>query len=100
MSKAVWFISYDLKKGTSVEDFFIASQECHNEVLSKKKGFISWKVLSKGDTWVDLVEWETMEDAIRAEKEDGAPNPIAQKFYSFINFKTMNMQAYSVRKSY
>jgi len=100
MSKAVWFISYKLVKGASVEDFLLASEECHNEVLSKKKGFIDWKVLADGDTWVDLVTWETMEDAINAEKNDGEPDPIAQKFYSFINPSSLKMQAYSVEKSY
>ena len=41
MSNALWFISYKLKKGVSVPDFLRASERCSNEVLSKKKGFIS-----------------------------------------------------------
>jgi hypothetical protein len=100
MVNAVWIISYKLVKGASVPDFLLASEDCHNEVLSKKKGFISWKVLVDGDTWVDLVTWETMDDAINAEKNDGAPDPVAQKFYSFINFNSLKMQAFSVEKSY
>jgi len=100
MANAVWIISYKLVKGASVPDFLLASEDCHNEVLSKKKGFISWKVLVDGDTWVDLVTWETMDDAINAEKNDGAPDPAAQKFYSFINFNSLKMQAFSVEKSY
>ena len=100
MSNAVWFISYKLKKGASVPDFLTASEKCHDEVLSKKKGFISWKVLTHENIWADLVEWETMEDAVNAEKRDGEPNPAAQKFYSFIDFKSLKMQVYSVEKSY
>ena len=100
MPKAVWFISYKLKKGASVPDFLAASEGCHNEVLSKKKGFISWELLSQGDTWVDLVTWETMEDAQNAEGNDAQPDPIAQKFYSFINFNSLKMQAYSVERRY
>lgn len=100
MSNAIWFISYKLAEGVSVSDFLLASQECNNEVLSKKKGFISWKVLADGDTWVDLVTWETMEDAINAEKNDGNMDPVAQKFYSFIDFSTLKLQAFSVEKSY
>jgi len=99
MPNAVWFISYKLVKGASVSDFLLASEECHNEVLSKKKGFVSWKVLIDGDTWVDLVTWETMEDAKNAES-NGAENPVAQKFYSFIDFSSLKMQAYSVEKNY
>ena len=99
MSNAVWFISYKLKKGASVQDFLVASEKCNNEVLSKKKGFISWKVLVDGNTWVDLVTWETIDDAKNAEKS-GASNPVAEKFYSFIDFKTLKHQLFSVEKSY
>ena len=99
MSNAIWFISYKLKKGTSVEDFLVASEKCNNEVLSKKKGFISWKVLVDGDAWVDLCTWETMEDAINAETDDGEPNPIAQEFYSFIDPESLKHQVFSVERS-
>jgi len=99
MTNAVWFISYKLKKGVSVPDFLAAQEQCNNEVLSKKKGFISWQVLHKGDTWVDFVTWETMEDAVAAEK-GGETDPVAAKFYSFLDFKSMKMQAYSVERNY
>ena len=100
MANAVWFISYKLKKGVSVDEFLAASEKCNNEVLSRKKGFISWKVLVNDGMWVDLCTWETMEDAINAEKNDGEPNPVAQKFYSFIDFKSLKHQVFSVEKSY
>ena len=100
MSNAVWIISYKLVEGSSVPDFLLAAEKCCNEVLSKNKGFISWKMLLDGDTWLDLVTWETMEDAINAEKEDGAPHPSAQAFYCFIDPGTLKMQTYSVERSY
>jgi len=93
---AVWFISYKLVKGVSVKDFLLAQEKCNNEVLSKNKGFISWKVLRDGETWVDLCAWETMEDAKNAESNDGETNPAAQEFYSFIDFDSLNMQVFSV----
>ncbi len=97
MSNVVWFISYKLVEGASVPDFLLASEKVHNEILSKQKGFISWKVLADGDTWVDLVTWETMEDAKNGETA-GEANPIAQKFYSFI--ESCEHQHFSVEKSY
>lgn len=100
MSNAVWFISYKLVEGASVQDFLLASEKCHSEVLSKRKGFISWKVLADGDTWVDLVTWETLEDGKNAESDNGDPNPIALKFYSFIDPDSLKSQFYSVEKSY
>lgn len=99
MSNAIWFISYKLKKAASVEDFLIASKKCHDEVLSKQKGFISWEVLRDGDTWVDLVTWETADDAKNGETA-GANNPVAREFYSFINMNSCKLQLYSVEKKH
>lgn len=99
MSNAVWFISFKLKKGVSVEDFLLASEKCHNEVLSKQKGFISWEVLRNDDTWVDLVKWETEQDAKKAETA-GAGNPAAREFYSFINMNSCKLQLYSIEKTH
>ena len=99
MSNAVWFISYKLVKRASVPDFLLASEECHNEVLSKKKGFISWKVLLNGDTWADLVTWETMDDAVNAANDD-KPDPITEKFCSFLDQESIDMKFFSVEKNY
>ena len=103
MPNAVWMISYQLVKGASVPDFLIAQEKCNSEVLSRKKGFISWKALVNGDTWADLVTWETMEDAQNAEngeKDGGSPHPAALRFYSFIDFATIQNQVYAVERSY
>ncbi len=99
MSKAIWFITYTLKENVSIEEFLLASKRCNDEVLSKQKGFISWKVLRDGDTWVDLVEWETAEDAKNGETAGGS-NPAAREFYSFINMKSCKLQPFSVEESY
>lgn len=99
MSNAIWFISFKLKKGASVEDFLTASKKCHDEVLSRQKGFISWEVLRDGDAWVDLVRWETVDDAKNGETA-GANNPAAREFYSYINMSSCKLQLYSVEKSH
>ncbi|MDL2324489.1 hypothetical protein LJC61_04995 [Ruminococcaceae bacterium OttesenSCG-928-A16] len=99
MASAVWFISYKLKKGALVEDFLLASKKCCDEVLAKQKGFISWEVLRNGDTWVDLVKWETEQDAKNGDTA-GAKNPASREFYSFINMNTCQLQLYSVEKSH
>lgn len=99
MSKAVWFISYKLKKGVSIEKFLAASEKCNKEVLSKQKGFISWEVLRDGDTWIDLVHWETLEDGKKGETA-GAGNPASREFYSFINMNSCKLQTFSVEKNH
>ncbi len=99
MSKTVWFISYKLNEGASKEDYMSASQKVHDEILSKQKGFIFWKVLKDGDTWVDFVAWETPEDAKNAETA-GHNNPIAGQYYSLMDFDSMTNQIYTIEKSY
>jgi len=99
MSNAVWFISFKLVEGASVVDFLDASKKVHDEVLSKQKGFISWKVLADEDTWVDLVTWETVEDAVNGETA-GGDNPIAHAFYAFIDPNSLTSKVYSVERNY
>ncbi len=99
MSNTVWFISYKLTKGASVPDYLAASEKVHNEILSKQKGFISWQLLIDGDTWADYIVWETIEDAKIAETA-GQNNPIAQEYYSYMDFNSMKHQIYTLEKNY
>ncbi|MCL2379021.1 MAG: hypothetical protein FWC77_07845 [Defluviitaleaceae bacterium] len=100
MSKAVWHISYKLVAGANVQDFLLASKKCHDDALSKSKGFISWDLLRDGDTWVDYVTWETMEDAVNAEGDDNeaTKHPSALAFYAFIDPSTLKGTSYTVEK--
>ena len=97
MSIAVWHISFKLKKGVSEEEFLQASKKCHDEVLSPQKGFISWEVLRDGDTWIDLVKWESAEDAKNGETA-GAANPAAHAFYACINMMSCKTRLYTLEK--
>ncbi len=99
MKNAIWLISYELEKGTSEEEFLVASKRCHDEVLSKQKGFISWDVLRDGDTWIDFVKWETAEDAKNGETA-GAGDPASNAFYGFMNMNTCTLKLYTVEKSH
>jgi hypothetical protein len=99
MSNAIMFISYGLVKGASVPDFLLASETFNNEYMSKEKGYISWKQLSGGETWVDLLTWETMEDAQRVLEPSGT-NDLAEKFYSFIDMDSCIVQLFTVERSY
>lgn len=97
MSHAIWSISYQLVPGTQVEEFLQASKKCHDEVLSRQPGFISWDVLRDGDTWVDLVQWETDHDAKNAETAGGG-HPAARDFYSHIDMSGCKLQLYHVAR--
>jgi hypothetical protein len=99
MSNAVYFVSYKLKKGASVEDFLLASEALNNGYMSKQKGYISWKQLADGETWVDLLTVETMDDAVRISNPTER-NELAENFYSFINLNSCKAHLYSVERSY
>jgi hypothetical protein len=42
--KVVWYISYKLVNGANADEFLLASKKCHDDSMSKNKGFISWDV--------------------------------------------------------
>ena len=62
MANIAEFQSFKLKEGTVVSDFLQATDKFNREFLSKQKGYISYKVFSRGDTWYDLLVWERLED--------------------------------------
>ncbi len=86
-------------EGASVQAYLAASQKVRDEILGIQKGFISWQVLKDGDTWADLIIWETPEDAKNAETA-GQGNPNAQEYYSYMDFSSMKNQMFTVEKSY
>ena len=99
MINTTWIVSYKLKENASIEDFLKASKKCHDEIFVKQKGFISWEVLRDGDTWIDLMKWESAEDAQRAQTEANA-NPISHAYFDFIDMNTAKLQTCVVEVSY
>ena len=99
MSNAVYFVSFKLVEGASVSGFLLAAERLNNEYMSKQKGYISWKQLVEGEMWVDLLTFETMEDAQRVSNPSGT-NALAEEFYSFIDLESCEVHLFSVEKSY
>ena len=102
MSNAIYYVSYKLKKGASVPDFLLAAEKLNNEQISKKKGYVSWKQLVDGDTWADLITFETMDDLKKFKEESKKPSELAKKFYSFMSLSPISTKQhiFSVEKSY
>ena len=101
MSQVVSFHTYKLKGGVSVPDFLLAVEKLIKEYVSKQKGYVSFHLLSEGDTWADSVTFETMDDFNAfLESEQNDMNEVGEKFSSFLNFDTLKSNTYSVEKSY
>lgn len=99
MSQAVEFVTFNLKEGVSMQDFLHASEKMNRVFLSAQKGYISRKLLVDGETWADLVLWETMNDALNAAKSnDVDAYSDALEYFSFI--QNADMHHFSVEKSY
>ena len=98
-SNAAYFVSYKLKKGASVSEFLLASERLNNEYMSKQKGYISWRQLIEGDMWVDLLTFETMDDAERVSNPTET-NELAEIFYSFINLNSCKVHLFTIERSY
>ena len=102
MSNAVYYVSYKLKKEASIPDFLAAAEALNNEFISKQRGYISWKQLTDGDTWVDMITFETMDDLKNFKTVSRNPSELAKKFYSFMNLSpsVCKVHAFSVERSY
>lgn len=99
MPSAIEFVSFRLKKGTSVPDFLLVSDKMNIEFLSVQKGYISRKLLAKGEMWADFVIWETMDDALNAAEAFGE-NDTACEYMSFIDDNSVDMRHLNIEKNY
>lgn len=100
MSNVVSFHTYKLKEGVSVPDFLLAIEKLIKEHVSKQKGYLSFQLLYKGDTWADSVTFKTMDDFNAFLKTENQMTAEMEKFASFLDYDTLTNNTYSVEKSY
>lgn len=74
-----------------------SSEALGREYISKQMGYISWQQLKDGDTWVDLLTWETAEDA-KAFETSGGGGELAERFYSFINLMSCKTRLHTLER--
>ena len=101
MANSVEFVAFKLKKGVTEQDFLPVSDRFNSDFLARQKGYISRKLLTKGEMWADLVIWETADDfqnAMTASKED----PVAGEYLSLLNLSAKGsfFHLFEVEKSY
>lgn len=95
MANVMFFNSYKLKKGASVDDFKAATDKLHREYISTRDGFISFTHYVDGDTWADSTMFDSLDAAKKFASATG-PNELAEHFYSFINFNSCRSNFFQV----
>lgn len=79
-TSVVEIAQFKAKPGVSDEELLAASQSVHDNYLSKCKGYVSRELLKAEDgTWLDMVRFETLEDARNA-TDNFEKNPHAKSF--------------------
>ena len=100
MSNIVELVSFTLKKGVSVSDFLLVSDQFNQDFMSAQKGYISRKLLLNNNTWTDMVLWESLEDAQNAAKAI-YESAIGAEYIAFIEDEENDELVYfSVERSY
>ncbi|OAB40087.1 hypothetical protein [Paenibacillus glacialis] len=64
MSKVIEVAKFKLNEGVDVEVFLQASEEFNANFVSIQSGYITRNLVQENDVWADIVEWESMEDAV------------------------------------
>jgi len=101
MPNAIFHCTFKLKKSADVQAFLQAAKTLNDEYISKQPGYVSWQQLRDGDTWLDLLTFDSMENVKGFEERSAAnPNDFAMAFYSFINMMSCKVRYYSVERSY
>lgn len=91
---------FKAKDGISDAEVLTASQEAHEGFLAKQKGYVTRELLkSKDGEWVDIVHWETMEDA-QAAMNAFMGHPSTKKFAEVIDPASIKMMHLEVVKKY
>jgi len=92
--KCIYFVSYKIKKGTDMGEFFQATKALDEALASTTKGYVSWQQFTNDDECVDVLTFETMADLEAFQEASKNPDEIALKFYSYINLPSCKQRIY------
>lgn len=91
---------FKIKTGISDAEVLAASQEAHNGFLAKQKGYVSRELLKSSESeWVDIIHWETIEDA-QAAMQNFMGSPSTKRFVEVIDDSSIKMMHLEVVKNY
>ena len=96
MKNALEIASFKLKDGIAVEDFLKSSTEMEEGFAEKQNGFIKRTLAqSESGEWVDVVYWETMDDATKA-MESAMKSPTCAPMFGMIDDASIKMSHFEI----
>lgn len=86
----VEFSQFKLDEDVDEEEFIEAAQKAKTEFLEKQPGFMGRELLMGDDEWVDIVKWNTQEEA-EAAMEKSNESEIVTDFVSMIDEESLEI---------
>jgi hypothetical protein len=96
MKQALEIVTYKLKAGINDGAFRKASEDMERQFAAKQKGFLK-RIVGTSDTgeWVDVVTWETMEDALAA-SEAAMKSPACAPMFAMLEESSIKMHHFAI----
>lgn len=96
MKNALEIVIYKTKDGVSDTDFIHTGAEMEENFAKKQKGFIrrTFAKSENGD-WVDVIYWETMEDAMKA-SEAAMKSPVCAPLFGMLDNESVKMHHFEI----
>jgi len=96
MKNALEIAMYKIKNGVSEADFIQAGVEMEKNFIKKQKGFIK-RTFAKSENgeWVDVIYWETMDDAMKA-SEAAMKSPVCAPMFGMLDDVSVKMHHFEI----
>ncbi len=96
MKNVLEIVIYKTKDGVNDFDFIKMGVEIEENFIKKQKGFIK-RTFAKSENgdWVEVIYWETMEDATKA-SEAAMKSPVCMPMFGMLDDASVKMHHFDI----
>lgn len=96
MKNALEIVIYKTKSGINDADFIKTTSEMEEHFAKKQKGFIK-RTFAKSENgdWVDVIYWETMDDAMKA-SEAAMKSSVCAPMFGVLDEASVKMHHFEI----
>ena len=96
MKNALEIVIYKIQEGVTDEDFIKAAGEMEENFAKKQEGFIK-RTFAKSENgdWIDVLYWETMDNAMRA-SEEAMKSPACAPMFGMLDSENIKMHHFEI----